>query len=58
MRTISSGGRSSAAATRNTTDVWYIRFLGDFTGNTCATVAAAARTMNVPQSCLMLGALR
>ena len=58
IRTISSGGSSNAAATRNTTDVWYIAFLGDFTGNVCAIVAAAASTANVAQPCRMFGAFR
>ena len=56
MRTISSGGSSSAAATRKTTEVWYIAFRGDLTGNVCATVAATARTTKVAQPCVMFGA--
>jgi hypothetical protein len=58
MRTMSSGGRSSAAVTRKRTDAWYIMFRGDLTGNVCASVAANASTTRVGQPCVTDGTLR
>ena len=41
-----------------TIEVWYIEFRGDLTGNVCATVAAAARMMSVPQPWWISGTFR